>query len=678
MVGRPLAFKDDSVWAVGSKYYVNGKPNNISVATILATDPNDIRKQLEEYGPLNSDDGFKRYKTAFVEANKEHLGALVREASDFIVKASEGYPDEHLVVSFSGGKDSTVTADLAVRALSNPYLVHIFGNTTLEFPSTIEYAKRFRDNHPLAIFKVAKNYEQDFYDVANVIGPPARTMRWCCSMFKTGPISRAFKGLFGDEPILTFYGIRKNESVSRSKYNRVEDSAESVKIQRQKVASPIFYWNDCDVWLYILSEGIDFNDAYRLGYERVGCWMCPNNNPRAQFLSQIYMPEQSERWRTFLVDFARRIGKPDPEVYVDTGKWKARQGGNGVAAAENDEFMTVEFMIPADTKPSSNYYIYLSDLLVVDENGNDITDRFVCVDTIFTVEDPNPVTTTSSATTTSSTYTTHTTMPYTTSTNIPTTPDTTTTTSSQTTASSTSTTTTTSSTTSSTSTSGTTSSTSSETTTTTSTTTSTTTTSSTSTTQTTTSTSSATTTTTTGTSDIEGIWIAYRIIDENNKSVPYIEEENEAAIVVNNDLSAVIKYHNGSSKSDIEGIKFKENGDALEVTLFDEKAPFNMTRSGDDLIMKPDNYNYQLCFKQFAFGDINRDGKVDSSDASYILSAYAKSATGGSKMLDETIALGDTDGNGILDSKDASTILAFYAYRSTGGKEDLYTFIHGN
>ena len=158
-------------------------------------------------------------------------------------------------------------------------------------------------------------------------------MRWCCSMFKTGPISRAFKGLFGDQPILTFYGIRKGESVARSKYNRVEDSAESVKIQRQKVAAPIFYWNDIDVWLYILSEGIDFNDAYRLGYERVGCWCCPNNNPRAQFLSQVYMPEASKKWRDFLIGFAKRIGKPDPEVYVDTGKWKARQGGNGLAAA---------------------------------------------------------------------------------------------------------------------------------------------------------------------------------------------------------------------------------------------------------------------------------------------------------------------------------------------------------
>ena len=45
------------------------------------------------------------------------------------------------------------------------------------------------------------------------------------------------------------------------------------------------------------------------------------------------MPEQSNEWREFLVKFAKTIGKPDPEIYVDSGKWKARQGGNGVAAA---------------------------------------------------------------------------------------------------------------------------------------------------------------------------------------------------------------------------------------------------------------------------------------------------------------------------------------------------------
>ena len=45
------------------------------------------------------------------------------------------------------------------------------------------------------------------------------------------------------------------------------------------------------------------------------------------------MPEQSKKWRQFLIEFAKSVGKPDPEEYVDTGMWKARQGGNGLKAA---------------------------------------------------------------------------------------------------------------------------------------------------------------------------------------------------------------------------------------------------------------------------------------------------------------------------------------------------------
>ena len=333
--GDPLAHVNDSVWAMGSRYYVNGKPVNISIDEMRSKSVDEIREKLSDFKSKNDSSFFEKNIKLFIEANAVHLSEITQEALSFIKTAAEGYPEENLVVSFSGGKDSTVTADLAVRALSDPYLVHIFGDTTLEFPSTLEYAARFRESHPQAIFKTARNREQSFYGVAEEIGPPARMMRWCCSMFKTGPITRVFNGLYGNQSILTFQGVRKDESVTRSKYNRIEDSAEAVKIQKQRVALPIFCWRDIDVWLYILGEGIDFNDAYRLGYERVGCWCCPNNNFRAQFLSQIYMPEQSERWRDFLIDFARRIGKVDAEVYVDTGKWKARQGGNGLAAAES-------------------------------------------------------------------------------------------------------------------------------------------------------------------------------------------------------------------------------------------------------------------------------------------------------------------------------------------------------
>ena len=335
IVGDPFKYNDSAVWASGSKYYVDGVPISIPVSYYENADVTNLISELKTQSSKNDYTFFDDSIEKFVSANRPHLREITNEAASFIRNAAEPYPEENLVVSFSGGKDSTVTADLAVRALSNPYLVHVFGDTTLEFPTTVEYAQRFRRSHPLAIFKTARNDEQSFYEMADIIGPPARMMRWCCSMFKTGPISRVFNGLYRNQSILTYYGIRKRESVSRSKYNRTEDDAESVKIQRQKVASPVFFWSDIEIWLYILGEGIDFNEAYRLGYDRVGCWCCPNNNARAQFLSKIYMPEQSSRWRDFLIDFATRIGKPDPEVYVDEGWWKARQGGNGVAAASS-------------------------------------------------------------------------------------------------------------------------------------------------------------------------------------------------------------------------------------------------------------------------------------------------------------------------------------------------------
>ncbi len=329
------AYMRCSVWATNGKYFIDGKSVSISRHDFAMADTDVITAKLKKAKELIDYKHFDQNILKYIKANQYRLHYLKNEAISFINHAAERYAEENIVISFSGGKDSTVTADIVTKALSNPSLVHIFGNTTLEFPTTMEYVNRYRESHPMAIFQIAQNDEQVFYDVCEDIGPPARMMRWCCSMFKTGPITRIINSMYRSQQILTFYGIRKSESVSRSKYNRIEDAAESVKIQQQTVASPIFFWKDADIWLYIFAEDVDFNSAYRLGYDRVGCWCCPNNNQRAQFLSRIYMPEQSKRWRSFLVEFAKKIGKTDPEIYVDTGKWKARQGGNGVASASD-------------------------------------------------------------------------------------------------------------------------------------------------------------------------------------------------------------------------------------------------------------------------------------------------------------------------------------------------------
>lgn len=329
----PNEFAESSVWAVNNRYYIDGKSISLSNELFQNVDTNAVLEKINQYKGMNQGEVFDKYIEKCILANRNRTNHIKDEAYTFVKRAAKEFEEEKIVISFSGGKDSTVTADVVIKALSNPNLVHIFGNTTLEFPSTVAYAKRYHTNHSQSNFLTAKNMEQNFYDVCEDIGPPARMMRWCCSMFKTGPITRVLNSLYRNQQILTFYGIRKFESVSRSKYNRIEDDAENVKIQQQTVASPIFFWKDMDIWLYILSEKIDFNEAYRLGYDRVGCWCCPNNNPRAQFLFRIYMPEDAKKWRDFLIGFAKKVGKPDAEVYVDTGMWKARQGGNGLPSA---------------------------------------------------------------------------------------------------------------------------------------------------------------------------------------------------------------------------------------------------------------------------------------------------------------------------------------------------------
>lgn len=198
----PDSFMNQSVWAANSRYYIDGRSISISTKAFASADTDLLAEKVKQFSSLVSYEFFDSNITLFIKANRHRLAYLKDEAFSFIRKASERFSDENIVLSFSGGKDSTVTADLVIKALSNPSLVHIFGNTTLEFPSTIEYANRYRESHPLAIFQIAKNDEQIFYDVCEDIGPPARMMRWCCSMFKTGPITRVINSLYRSQQIL--------------------------------------------------------------------------------------------------------------------------------------------------------------------------------------------------------------------------------------------------------------------------------------------------------------------------------------------------------------------------------------------------------------------------------------------------------------------------------------------
>lgn len=331
--GNPFKYAKSAIWNVGSnRYIVDGNKKNVPYKEYRQK--NDCIKVIEElakYEEQNQEyiDNFYETKTIknFVKINKGHLNDITYEATEYIKNLTEGKDESEMFVSFSGGKDSTVTSSLVLNAL-NKNIIHIYGDTTLEYPTSEIYIKRFRKKYPLIPILTAKNKDQDFNNLCDVIGPPARMMRWCCTVFKTGAITKKIDSTFKDaKQLITFQGIRRIESAARSKYDKESNDS---KIKKQIAINPIIDWLDFDVWLYIISNNVDFNDAYKQGFSRVGCWCCPNNSDWSEYLSSIYMNEKYVEFRNILYRFAKKVGKPDWKDYIDQGQWKKRQGGNGL------------------------------------------------------------------------------------------------------------------------------------------------------------------------------------------------------------------------------------------------------------------------------------------------------------------------------------------------------------
>lgn len=355
LLDEPFKFAGKSVWNLGSNYFlVDGVKIKIPFFELKKKDTNQVIQKLKSLESENkkyieTDFSNENIQT-FIKCNYLRLNVITDEAIDYIKKVASNFDLDSMFVSFSGGKDSTVTSNLVMRALNTESIIHIYGDTTLEYPTTQEYVEEFRKAYPKTPVLIAKNHDQTFDDLCNVVGPPSRVMRWCCTVFKTGTISRKIEQTFsGKTRLLSFQGIRRLESLSRSKYDRDTDSP---KISKQQVSSPIIDWTEFDVWLYILSNNIPFNYAYRQGFSRVGCWCCPNNSGWSEFLSSIYMNEKFNNFRSLLYSFAKKVGKPDWKEYIDEGNWKARQGGNGLEHSKN---AVVSFKPCAFDETSFNY-----------------------------------------------------------------------------------------------------------------------------------------------------------------------------------------------------------------------------------------------------------------------------------------------------------------------------------
>jgi phosphoadenosine phosphosulfate reductase len=260
----------------------------------------------------------------------EQLGIDRLKAASEMSLQHYGLP---LVITDSGGKDSSVVKELALRSGIPFEIMH--NHTTADAPETVRFvrseAKRFEElgikytiNMP-----TYKGQRVSMWSlIPQKLMPPTRLVRYCCSVLKeTGGAGRF---------IAT--GVRWAESTSR-KNNRgiyekdgAKDSRiilnndnddrrqlfENCRLKARRTVNPIVDWTDEDVWSFLgdSTKRTPVNPLYGEGWCRVGCVGCPMAGKKGR-------EAEFARWRKYkhlyimafdkMLEVRKRRGKLDSE-----------------------------------------------------------------------------------------------------------------------------------------------------------------------------------------------------------------------------------------------------------------------------------------------------------------------------------------------------------------------------
>lgn len=220
-------------------------------------------------------------------------------------------------LAFSAGKDSTVLLHILRR--HRPDIAVIYGNTTIEFPECVKFARWLRDEWKLNYYEarpdvtfwwVVEQYgwplmgktfgvggvahkssrEQFFDDLAArgelsgdyAIQAEVPISSACCTFLKERPSEKLQKQLGVDG---VFLGIMASES-RRRMFNFLQyGELYQVKGNGLWKCHPLAIWTDDDIWQYIRENNVPYASLYDMGYydekrqamvchKRNGCMFC--------------------------------------------------------------------------------------------------------------------------------------------------------------------------------------------------------------------------------------------------------------------------------------------------------------------------------------------------------------------------------------------------------------------
>lgn len=204
---------------------------------------------------------------------------------------SKTYYQKPLMITYSGGKDSDVLAELALRSGIDFEIVH--SHTTADAPETYRYInERFKhfEDKGIKCSRVYPTYKGKRASMWSLIVdkkmPPTRLVRYCCEILKetSGKNRVAATGVRWAESSKRKNGRGIYEDMNHNKDKRIflmtdndekRQLIERCKIQAKIVVNPVIDWTDKDVWDYLRDCKCESNPLYQCGFTRVGCIGCP-------------------------------------------------------------------------------------------------------------------------------------------------------------------------------------------------------------------------------------------------------------------------------------------------------------------------------------------------------------------------------------------------------------------
>ncbi len=199
---------------------------------------------------------------------------------------------DHVIISTSGGKDSSVLIKWAVDNFPKEKLTCVHAKIDIDWDETlptVEAQCRYFDLPLVVVEAVDKDGKKKGFisqllsprknrktgEIGQYKFPDMNNARWCTSVLKIGPIDKYCRKLRGN--VLVLIGERREESSQRAKLKAVRPDEKNSSARKGRFItkySPILDYSESDVWEIIKAHDIPVHPCYSWGVSRASCAIC--------------------------------------------------------------------------------------------------------------------------------------------------------------------------------------------------------------------------------------------------------------------------------------------------------------------------------------------------------------------------------------------------------------------